>query len=232
MRSFTFASLLLTLLFGAVLFNGCALADRKKVRVKTLELETGYKKGRGDAYLFDIKINRDGKKNSVRLEVFHSGDSLGIFARGYLGKGVLKGLILPDSAVMYFPGQDEFYSGSLIDLIGDDCADSMFSGRIVLDLFDKTPSELSYPLSGHYINIVEEGPEVRRYWIQSKKCPEEIELEYDLQGGKSVLKRIEYRKSSGDFGLEASRRQIRLDIGIPSEKMRIDIPPTALRLNP
>ena len=123
----------ISLLAVALAVSGCTLASKEKIRERPVEAEAVFEEGKGDAFLFDVKIRRNGKKNSVRLDVYRSGDSLSLYARGYLGKGVLKGLITNDSLVVQsavFDNLESFYgsAGSVFrerykvtDIIDDVC---------------------------------------------------------------------------------------------------------------
>ncbi|UCD18206.1 MAG: hypothetical protein JSV44_04650, partial [Candidatus Zixiibacteriota bacterium] len=70
---------------SAALLFGCTLATKKKTGISPPVTEAVLVEGKGDAFLFDVKISARGKKNSVRLDVYRSGDSIALFARGYLG---------------------------------------------------------------------------------------------------------------------------------------------------
>ena len=78
---------------------------------------------RSAAYLIDLRVNNAGKKYSVMTELVFSGDSIGLYGRGYLGRGAFKGYIIRDTIVLYFASENEYYSTTLtrLDLSGD-CA--------------------------------------------------------------------------------------------------------------
>jgi len=216
-----------------IIVSGCTLAHRKRADQEIIEAETQtWQKGKGDAYLFDVKIYREGKKNSVRLDVYRSDDKISLFARGYLGKGVLKGLISPDSIIAYFPTEKEFYSGKMADFINDGCADSLPLEPTIIELFQKTPAEINHELDGFYVVIISEDDHLRQYKLESRSCPEGMEIGYTLKDDRFVPDEINYISSDGTFRFEATRRRAKLNIDIPEEKFRIDIPASAVRISP
>ncbi|MEE9441687.1 MAG: hypothetical protein V3V99_03370 [candidate division Zixibacteria bacterium] len=95
---------------------------------------------RSAAYLIDLRINDDGKKFSVTTEVYFSGDSVGFYGRGYVGKGAFKGNVINDVVTVYFSSENEYFSGQLAELnSGSECSSpgevllyvlSLLSGRI------------------------------------------------------------------------------------------------------
>ena len=65
------------------------------------------------AYLMDLRVNKDGEKNSVITELYFSGDSVGFYGRGYLGKGTFKGNIIDNNITVYFPDANEYFQNSV-----------------------------------------------------------------------------------------------------------------------
>ena len=116
----------LFLTFILYLTLGCTFANRSKWKNERIAAEQKTERpalteGRGDAYLFDLKIYNKGRKNSVRLDIYRNEDSLALYARGYLGKGVLKGLINQDSILTFFPTENQFYAGEINRLLSGNC---------------------------------------------------------------------------------------------------------------
>jgi len=194
------------------------------------ETVTKLTEGKGDAYQFDCKMYRKGKKNTVRLEIFRSGDMLSIFARGYLGKGVMKAIINPDSILVYFPTSNEYYSGKLEDLIGGKCAGSMIYEEVLIKLFMMTPPELEKSYEGFYVNVIKQNKKRQEFQLNSKVCEESIELGYRLYGRRFILDDIEYENEVGTFKFIASNRKARLDIDIPESKLDLKIPENSIRI--
>ncbi|UCD94988.1 MAG: hypothetical protein JSU69_02745 [Candidatus Zixiibacteriota bacterium] len=222
----------ISLLALALTVSGCTLASRTKIRERPAETEAVLTEGKGDAYLFDVKIRRNEKKNSVRLDVYRSGDSLSLYARGYLGKGVLKGLITYDSLVVYFPTEHQYYSGRLVDVLEKSCAEAFAFERTIIDLFIRRPVELDYSLSSFYLTILKDKNNEQRYRLVGKSCPETIDLTYRWREKRYILDEIEYSSSDGSFKFSAARRRHRLNVEIPGEKFILAIPDDAARIHP
>jgi hypothetical protein len=217
---------------SAALLFGCTLATKKRPGISPPMTEAVFVEGKGDAFLFDVKIHTEGKKNSVRLDVYRSGDTVALFARGYLGKGVLKGLILRDSIAVYFPTEKEFYTGPILDLVDKACSDSLPFESLIIALLKRTPAEIDHSLSHFYVTVLEEKRNKRRYRLMSKKCREAIELEYNWKDNRFVLDRMEFSKADNSFRFKADRRRARINIEIPGDKFLLSIPETAARILP
>ena len=215
------------------LIAGCTTADRSKIRVGR---ETGeiaeLQPGKGDAYLFDVKIYREGKKKSTRLDVYRNADSMSFYARAYLGKGVMKALLTRDSALVYFPTENQYYAGPLNALVTNGCADRFAFERLILDMFRILPVQIDYATDDFYVNVVHEGPNERIYRLVSTACNDAILLEYRRTDGRDVPYLIEYAKDDDSFRFEAKRRTVRLNVDIPPDKFAIAVPETAVRIEP
>jgi len=226
---------LLLLAFILYFVLGCTLANRSKWKNRQITAEqktevSVLSNGKGDAYLFDLKIYNNGKKNSVRLDLYRKEDSLAIYARGYLGKGVLKGQINKDSILIFFPTENQFYSGKINKLLKDNCFENIPFEKLLIDIFKMTPDNIDYSFGETYLSINEEKFDSRKYRLAAKNCSEYIELEYDREKGRLVLEKLKYSREDGKFRLDAKRRKLRLDIKLPDEKFQISIPPTASRI--
>ena len=219
--------------FMAAFLIGCSLAHRpagKEIPPAGGDVE--YEPGKGDAYLFDAKIIREGKKNSVRLEVYHSRDSLAVFARGYLGKGVLKAFITSDSVLAYFPTENQYYSGRIYDLISSRCQDTLIDEKMMIDLFAKTPAEIEYNVNTLYVVLLDDKGETRSYRLQSKRCPDNIYLQYDYHEERFILQEFSFEADNEAFGFHSKLRKFRSDVKLPPEKFLIEIPESAVRFTP
>ena len=217
-------------LTGIISLSGCTLAHRPTAEERHPRVDVGVLPGKGDAFLYDVRVERDGRKNSARLDVYRQGDSLGIFARGYLGKGVLKGLVIPDSITIYFPTENEFYQGSIANLLKSNCPDSAIFEKYLIELFARIPSEIEPSFSDFYLTILKETNRDRDYRLESKDCQESIELKYELREGRFVLEKLNYRTPDDSFRFQATRRQHRLNIVLPVDKFSVPIPESATRI--
>ncbi|UCD18393.1 MAG: hypothetical protein JSV44_05655 [Candidatus Zixiibacteriota bacterium] len=221
------------ILLIAAVFTGCSPADRSKVRggkedATAIHLEPG----KGDAYLFDVKIYREGRKKSTRLDVYRTNDSISYFARAYLGKGVMKGLVMRDSILVYFPTEKQYYSGRFSELINNGCAGRFNFEGLILDLFQITPVEITYATDNFYVNVVKESRDFCHYRLISTACDDAIELQYDLKDGRYIPYEVIYARNDGSFRFRAVRRTVRLNVKIPPEKYDIPIPLSSERIVP
>jgi hypothetical protein len=183
------------------------------------------------AYLFDIKITRQGKKNSARLDLYQSGDTISFFARGYLGKGVLKGLLISDSVTLYFPTEDEYFIGRLTALTNDSCLRNLPLEELILKLFKQTALHIDLTPYNLYMTVLSETNNIYSYRLQSKTCSEGIVLAYSRMGDFFVVNEIKYNSPDNSFKFEAKKRECRLDLEISTEKLKLTIPETAVRID-
>lgn len=231
-RSTHIPVILLLLIIFSGLVSGCTFADRRRGVSVTPEVRETLAEGKGDAYSYKVRIFRDGKKNTIHFDAYYNGDSLSLFAKGYLGKGVLKGLIANDSISVYFPTGNEYYFGKIDPLIGNSCLGELKFERLILDLFSKTPDELDYSTESFYLKIDKDEHNEKKFRFISSKCGEELYLEYDVRKNRFIPDKIEFSKSDGSFKLIAERKRYRLGVSIPAEKFEIPIPSDAIRIFP
>ncbi len=227
----------LILIIVLYLAPGCTFANRGKWKAEKVAAENKTKSPttlelKGDAFLFDMKIINKGKKNSVRLDIYRKGDSLAVFARGYLGKGVLKGLVNYDSVVTYFPTEDQFYSGKISNLLLANCFEKIPLEKMLVDFFRKTPDKIDYSFGGAYLSVLTEKPGFRKYRLVARDCLEFIELDYDWKNGQFLLEKFQYSNENGEFRLDAERRKFKLNVKLPDGKYKVSIPATASRIYP
>lgn len=215
-----------------LMFLACSPASRKRGVSPEINIAQDLPEGKGDAYLYDLKIYREGKKNSVRLDVYRNRDSLSFFARGYLGKGVLKGLVTDGMILAYFPTEGEYFTGEIEELINNGCFGELAFEKMLIDLFGTTPDRLEYYYVNFYLMTLKDKTDKKKFRLRSKVCPEQMELEYDLKENRFLLEKVVYTVDDDSFKLTAERRKYRLNIDIPGEKFKIDIPSSAARISP
>ncbi len=210
----------------------CTPANRKRALTGREAAVSNLEPGKGDAYLFDVKVKHRGKKRSTRLDIYSTRDSISFFARAYLGKGVMKVLIVHDSVTIYFPTEKQYFAGKLSNLIGNKCAVRFPAEKLIIELFHKTPVEISDSSKSFYVNVVKESSDDLHYRLISRECDETVDIRYERKDERYVPYRILYERNDGSFKLDARRRQSRLNITIPAEKFRISIPEGTDRIYP
>jgi hypothetical protein len=202
------------------------------------------------AYLIDLRINDDGKKFSVTTEAYFSGDSVGFYGRGYIGKGAFKGNIIHDLVTIYFSSENEYFSGALAELnSGAECSRpgevllyvlSLLSGRVetstVKDfaVFYEKPRRFEY----------QDGRFDRTVLLNKRRLPKEEKL-IDLNCGDSIVVNysshstqypfyktndILYYNSNYNFRARGFVREQQYNIQIKKRKFEVDIPPSAQRI--
>jgi hypothetical protein len=205
---------------------------------------------RSAAFLIDLRINDAGKKYSVTTELYFSGDSIGVYGRGYLGKGTFKGNIIDDVAMIYFSSPDEYYTAPLSDR-GDVGVGCDTPGEVFLSVLSllagkeavRKSDNIVYP-SGHDLEFVtgrfdrtvrvngDGFPETEKF-IDSA-CGDSIVFDYYMFNREFPFYRttaLLYYNWQKDFRVRGFIREQQYNIAIPEKKFTVDIPPTAKRLD-
>lgn len=200
------------------------------------------------AFLIDLRVNDNGQKYSVNTELYFSGDSVGFYGRGYLGKGAFKGQIINDIVTVYFNRQNEYFTGPLADIgNGADCASP---GEVLLVLMsllkggssEDNPDHYTYPSakevryhSGRFEKTVKLGkkgyPKMEK--LIDPVCKDSITIQYNSSGRKFPFYKIQnalYYNEPHNFRARGFIREQKYNIKIKPRKFEIDIPASAVRL--
>ncbi len=202
------------------------------------------------AYLIDLRINDAGRKFSTTTELYFSGDSIGFYGRGYLGKGAFKGNIIDDLVTIYFKSQNEYYSSFLSDIRSH--GDCPSPGEILLLMLSRlsfksipgSPEE-SIKMSrrefftsfGRFDRMVRlEGrggnyPKLTK--LSNPICGDSIMIRYDNYSDKFPYYQpldLLYYNSEHNFRAKGFMREQRYNIRIKQRKFQLDIPATAIRI--
>jgi len=232
MHKTAFLSFSLVLSLSFLFSFGCTPAHRK-VSISAPERATlALEPGAGDAYLFDVKIDRDGRKRSTRLDMYVNADSLALFARTYLGKGALKAVVTRENSLVYFPTENEYYRGRMGDLVDHNCIRSMEFERILIDLFFERPVQFEFDSSNYYVVVMHESKESCRYKLVSVMCKKSLEIEYELRDGRYIPVYLGFTDEDASLSIEAKKRNQSLNIQIPEEKFSLSIPGDAVPIEP
>jgi hypothetical protein len=200
------------------------------------------------AFLIDLRVNNDGEKYSVSTELYFSGDSVGFYGRGYLGKGAFRGQIINDSATILFNQQNEYFVGPVEDIKGrEECASpgevlllvmSLLTGKkrieISDDFFYPTAHEIKYR-SGRFdvtARLDDKGFPKSEKLIDSL-CGDSIVLEYYSFNRKFPFYKIQdalYYNGIFNFRARGFIREQKYNIDIKPRKFMVDIPADAIRL--
>ncbi len=181
-----------------------------------------------EAYLFDAKIIRNGKQNSLRLEIYQTDTVLGLNGRAYLGKGALRGKVTADSLAVYLPVSNEFVYESIAEaLTATDCG----IGGLKLNLiqfFRTLPDSITIDPR---ITVAANRQDDRRprFLIFIQNCPWQMELTYDRQS--TGWRIVEFTFSNGkNLTLSATRREYKAGARVKSERLRFSHPDSAERI--
>jgi len=200
------------------------------------------------AYLIDLRVDDNGEKYTIKTEVYFSGDSVGIYGRGYFGKGAFKGNIINDSVTIYFPSQNEYYASSLEGFgRGTDCPDrgealisalSLLSGHDAIarsdDIVAQSRRDIRYR-TGRFERTVRlngDGFPESGVLIDSS-CGDSVDIKYSYQSRQfPFYQPIEMKYSSRIHNFHANGyvREQKYNIPLSEAKFAVTIPPSAARL--
>ena len=182
-----------------------------------------------EAYLFDAKLRRKGKPTSFRLEMYSADTLLGLAGRGYVGKGILKGVLTRDRLKCFFPTTNEYIDEPLDSVLSSlPCAASAPSLDI-LSLFTSLPEEVAG--YSQYKVDTNHTDRRRRYILSAIRCEWEIDLTYDVRGDRWRIREFVYR--DGDrVSLTVVRREYRRQARVRLSRLEFQLPPGAVRVRP
>ena len=193
------------------------------------ENRVGQQKVEVEAYLFDVKIRRQGKPTSLRLDLYQTDSVIAMFGRAYFNKGAFRGRLTSDSLNIFFPASNEFLQESIDALFSTfNCQDSL-SGLPVFNYFSVLPDSA----------LSETGLEIRTLINENKKKSFEISA-----SGCSWLMSLKYLKEDKGWRLnefkfddkqsvriKGSRRIYKSSAEIPSGRFELAIPSDSYRIS-
>lgn len=183
-----------------------------------------------DAYLFDAKVREGGHLRSVRLQIFYADTIALITARGYLGKGVGKGIWRADSSLFYFPTENEFYSGPIDKLTQLECLDARRLQQWLPDLLSTDPRRI---IAIEGLEVDQRSEKEIKATLSLGDCPRPLSLEFNSprKDGRFYLSEVEYRAEDGKKLFGAQRRTLKAQSDIELRKFTLSIPTDALRIS-
>ena len=193
-----------------------------------LASDTNNKKVEVEAYLFDAKFRKKGKPTSFRLELFQSDSVIGMFGRGYVGKGILKGTLSRDSLALYFPTSGEYFIESTGKVLTELPCQINAPSLDIFDLFSTLPDSIvldsAVVVISDYSN--RKKPE---FSLSVPGCEWEINLKYDFRKGGWRLLKFEYQ-GGDNTSLKATRREFRNRVRVKPNRLQVNIPESAVRI--
>ena len=210
-----------------LILSGCSSIPRTSNEANTAADDT---KITADAFLFDARIYREGKPTSVRLECYHSDSIVGLSARGYLGKGALRGKVTRDSIIVYFPSTNEYVAEKVTDLLSSADSCTAPSGDIDLAAMFSNLPDIILRDTGFVVKSIgdDNNPE---FSISLDSCGWVLILGYGIDDEMNYLDRIEFNGGNGNR-LKAKRRTLKRQTQIPLNRFEPRIPPSAIRIIP
>lgn len=213
-----------------LLLSGCGPTFVAEPTVDGYKKKGPGKKVRVEAYLFDAKIRKDGKPTSLRLELFQTDSLVALSARGYLGKGALKGRLTSDSLEAFFPTRNEYLYESVRDLLfRSSCTHAIdpldFPGllRNLPDLMDLG--------SGLMVQRDDSKRKHPKFTLTWPECAWRLELTYDKRiTGWRLSKLI--LDNGDDISFTAKRRSYKASARVNRNKFELPIGPDAIRITP
>lgn len=219
--------LIALLIIADLILGGCYGGDRQ-FGDETSDNESLYSEIPVEAYLFDVKLRRDGKPTSFRLDLYQTDSAVAMYGRGYFNKGAFRGVLSDDSLHINFPSSKEYLQESIESLFQSfDCEKDLIAVEL-LAYFARPPD--SGQIAGDLmVESLEQDGQSRKVKVSSKNCPWRLLMGYDLKENgwriesfefdddKSVTLKGELRKYKGDSSISQSR----FKLTIPSNFSKI-----------
>ena len=183
-----------------------------------------------EAYLFDTRLDFEGKRRSVRLEIFATDSLIGLGGRAYLGKGALKGWLDGDSLKLYFPSSNDFVYEPMSDLLQSFKCGEESPSIGILSLFYNRPDGMKID---EHIEVVADTADEDRptFTLLMADCPWKMVVVYDRRDPGWRIREFEF--DNGDnLKISADRREYRSDTDVRSSKFQVTIPSDAARIIP
>ncbi len=220
--------IILAIILFAVI-NSCTSGRRNNHNYED-NINTTHEKVRGEAYLFDVRLKRDGKPTSFRLEIYQTDTITAFSGRGYLGKGAIKGVVNNDSVLIYFPVSNEYLHASTATILDiKDCVNG-FDNLNVFDLLTKLPTEIDIG-SNLKISTTYSDADKPGFDLYNPECSWELFIKYDKR--KTGWRAKSFFIHDGfDNMIKATRRTYKKNAKIPYKRFIINIPDDAVRIIP
>ncbi len=201
------------------------------------------------AYLIDLRVNNAGEKNSVITELYFSGDSVGFYGRGYLGKGAFKGNIIDNNITVYFPDAREYFQNSIDKLNLD--ADCGRPSEVLFYVLSLLSGEKPGILNGESAYGNQKKLEyhdkrfLRTVFLKNGVYPKKEKL-IDPACGDSILVRymdfdenfpyyrirdILYHNDRHHFRSIGFIREQKFNVDLPEAKFRVNLPSEAVKID-
>jgi hypothetical protein len=181
-----------------------------------------------EAYLYDVRIRRDGKPTSLRLELFQTDTLVAMGGRGYLGKGALKGLLTADSIEVYFPTRREYLHEAVRDLLFTSSCTHSIPQLDFPALMKSLPQEQGFG-TGLMVERDDSDNKRPRFILTWTDCAWRMELSYNQR--KTGWRLNQIRFDDGDkLSFTAKRRAYKASTKVKRKKFELYVEPGYTRL--
>ena len=183
-------------------------------------------KMRMDAFLFDVKLRFKKQRRSFRLDLYATDTVALVTARGYVGKGVARGVWRSDSSFFYFPTENEYFSGSLDSMIKGDCW-SFLGAQANFPLLMRGSRESLVEILG-LTETSGKDKKIKGVLVRSQ-CETPLRVVYDRKGdGLYYLKEFEYRGDGELSRVVGKRRKLKQGAKIKKSRLSFTVPADAM----
>lgn len=253
----SFLTIILTL-FGLVgfLIIGCAPKPKILLENRTpenvlkcaLENKAEYETFAG---LLDLKLKGKEAKFSGTIEFYYQAPGTFVFyPRTFFGVGMFKAKGEDDSITIYFPKENEYYSGSFSDLEKTRLWNWKISLKMLLDMIlgRGGPAEQNVRYAGNskdvFLYKFEDENWIKEYWVDALRCrlkksqltkkreKESYQIEYQnfVTYKQAEIPKVVKTRSLTKDSAQIKFLERRFDFPIPKNKFEFQIPPDARRV--
>ncbi|MDH3891783.1 MAG: hypothetical protein OEV49_11925 [candidate division Zixibacteria bacterium] len=216
---------------GAVfLLSNCGPKFTTEPSVDAYQAKGPGKKVRVEAYLFDAKIRLDGKPTSLRLELFQTDSVVALGARGYLGKGALKGRLTSDSIEAFFPTRNEYLHEAVRDMLFSSSCTHAIDPLDFPGLLRTLPDRMDLG-AGLIVQREDSKSKLRRYTLTWPECTWRLEMTYDKRKAGWRLSELLFDNGT-DVSFTARRRAHKASTRVNKNKFELSVDPQAIRITP
>ena len=200
--------------------HGSQITDENKVGQHKIEAE---------AYLFDVKIRRQGKPTSLRLDLYQTDSVIAMFGRAYFNKGAFRGRLTSDSLNIFFPASNEFLQESIDALFSTFNCQGHLTGLPVFNYFSVLPDSALSETGLEIRTLINENKK-KSFEISASGCSWMISLKYQKEDKGWRLNEFKFDDKQS-VRIKGSRRIYKSSAEIPSGRFELAIPSDSYRIS-
>ncbi len=224
--------LLLLICTGLLAIGGCSsssvISERTDSRLAAL-VERQNTELKSFASLVRVKLQREGKFDDFRVEVFSESDQrLSLYVRGFLGQAVLKAVIAGDSLTVYFARENRYFIGFRSDL---DVGELQQASHIVDVILTLLHGYVPLPGEGEWESQFRNSKKLLRMNLSDRTHQFEIAGRIaikDREAPPLAIDEMELLSRDRSFRAFLDFQSVKFNRDLPAAKFAIEIPPTAV----